>query len=206
MRLRLVRSACRLCSLWILPLQAQPRPADSATHEMIGEALQGHGVLYLRQQDTYNFTLKNHQVTFIRLDNGGRVLIQEEIKKKVSLELLNRYNEQLAVTTRGVRYQKQGVVLEAGLDCQLGVTSAVLQEIPDAGFGNDLKSVSDLPRQARRQRRQGPEDRSEEGAATAQAGLGRQRVHHHLPNQRAAGRSGDRVENRLGHGDRQTGD
>ena len=137
MRLRLPVSLLVLFAL-VVPLAAQePRAADSASPEMIAAALQGQGVLFLRQKDTYSFTLKNHQVSLFRLENGGRLLIKATIRSKPSLELLNRYNEQLAVTTRAVRYQKGGIVLEAGLDCQLGVTAAALQKFLTR-FGEDL--------------------------------------------------------------------
>lgn len=128
-----------------LPGQAQENPpiAESASHEFISDTLQAMGVSAARQKETYSFELKNRSVSLLRLDNGNRLLVKASIRGTPSLATLNRYNEKIAVTTRAVRYDKLGVVLEAGLDCQIGITQPGLQRFVRR-FSDDLAGFVDF--------------------------------------------------------------
>src|SRR5579883_674595 len=121
MQTRLFMSLVVLCGL-VLPLQAQdnPQPAESASVPMISDALEGLSILFAREGNDFSFKLGGHSVSLHRLDNGGRLLLKAPVAKQSSLETINLYNERIAVTTRAVRYQKEGLILEAGLDCSLG--------------------------------------------------------------------------------------
>jgi primary-amine oxidase len=113
MRLRAFGSLFVLAVLaW--PAHAQPRSV--AIHQMIAVALEEQGVLFLRRLDTYNFTLRNQQVTLQSLNNGDRLVIKAAIKRTPPLDPLS---------------------LETGLDCKEGVTAAGLQKFLTR-FGDDL--------------------------------------------------------------------
>lgn len=114
---------CVLVGL-VLPAGAQQDPVESVSNGMIADALRDVGGRFSLEEDHYSIELKNRTLRLYRLDGGSRLLIKASVKGQASLPLLNRYNEKVAVTTRAVRYEKQGVVLEAGLDCRLGVTQA----------------------------------------------------------------------------------
>ncbi|MBI2808285.1 MAG: hypothetical protein HYX68_25135 [Planctomycetes bacterium] len=120
MRIRLMTSLFLLLGL-VLPIRAQ-EPIETASNGMITDALERLNGRFSLEEDHYAIQLKNRTYRLYRLDAGKRLLIKAGIKSQPSLAVLNRYNEKIAVTTRAVRYEKTGVFLEAGLDCQLGVT------------------------------------------------------------------------------------
>ena len=130
MRLRPLLSVCVLFGA-VLPLYAQGKasPAESASHEMIVDVLKQLNCRFSLEDWKYNIELNKRTFKLYRLDNGARLLLKAQVAGQPSLETLNRYNEKTAVTTRAVRYEKFGVVLEAGVDCQLGVTSKGLAKL-----------------------------------------------------------------------------
>jgi primary-amine oxidase len=114
MRLRALGSLLVLAALaW--PAQAQNRREPSASHEMIAAALEKQGVLFLRQKDSYSFTLRNQSVTLKSIDNGARLVIKAAIKRTPPLDPLN---------------------VETGLDC-FGITADGLHKFLTR-FGDDL--------------------------------------------------------------------
>lgn len=153
----------------ILPGQAQETApvAESASHELIMDALEALNIRALRQQENYSFNLKNRSVTLMRLNNGSRLLMKAMIPGRPSLETLNRYNERIAVTTRAVRYDKLGAVLEAGVDCQLGISQMGLRKFL-ARFSDDLAVCDDFI--AKQAPREGKEEPRKEGTVEVKAG------------------------------------
>jgi hypothetical protein len=123
---------CSLLSLFalsvaILPVHAQ-RPAESASPEMITDVLKSLNSRFSLEDWKYSIEVKNRQFKLYRLDNGARILLKASIKEQPSLQTINLYNAKTAVTTRAVQYEKFGLVLEAGIDCQLGITEAGLRK------------------------------------------------------------------------------
>jgi hypothetical protein len=125
MRLPLGASLLVLVGL-TFPVHAQP--AESASHEMIKDVLRQLDCEWQVDDWKYAVELKNRKITLLRLDNGKRLLVKAAIKDQPSLDIINRYNEQTAVTTRAVRYEKFGAVLESGIDCQLGISAAGMKK------------------------------------------------------------------------------
>ena len=111
-----------------LPLQAQPA-AESASEEMIVNVLRQLNCRWSVEEWKYSIEIKGRSFKLYRLDNGKRLLLKASLKDQPSLETINRYNEKTAATTRAVRYEKLGTILEAGIDCQLGVTEAGLRKL-----------------------------------------------------------------------------
>jgi hypothetical protein len=111
----------------VLPLGAQ-QPAESASTGLIRDALMALDANFSFQKDHYTVELKDRKLKLYRLDEGRRLLVKATIKGQPSLTTLNSYNEKIAVTTRAVRYEKVGAVLESGLDCSLGITQAGLEK------------------------------------------------------------------------------
>lgn len=112
---------------------------ESASPQMVDNVLQGLRANPTRQKERYTFTLDGRQLTLARLENGTRLLVQSTRRARPGLETLNRYNERVAVTTRAVRYGKDSVVLEAGLDCRLGVTEASIRKFL-TNFATDVQN------------------------------------------------------------------
>jgi Copper amine oxidase, enzyme domain len=127
MRLPLIGSLLLLVGLSV-PAHAQ-RAAESVSHQMVEDVLKKLDCKWEQDDWKYNITLKKRKLTLFRLDNGKRLLLKTSIKDQPSLETLNHYNELNAVTTRAVRYEKLGVVLETGVDCQLGINEAGLKKL-----------------------------------------------------------------------------
>jgi hypothetical protein len=109
----------------IVPAHAQ-RP-ETASAEMITDVLKALNCRFTVDDWKYSVTMKNRQFMLYRLDNGARLLVKASIKGNASLRTINRYNEKTAVTTRAVQYEKFGLTLEAGVDCQLGISEAGLR-------------------------------------------------------------------------------
>lgn len=111
----------------------------SATDDMIEKALRDLRTSFESGSDGYSFQLNGRSFTLQRLQKGNKVLIKTAAGRAgASLQAINLYNEEVAVTTRAVRYAKEGVVLEAGLDCRLGVTATTLRQFV-AGFAEDAR-------------------------------------------------------------------
>jgi hypothetical protein len=128
MRLRLIVSLLVLCGS-ALPLHAQRTvPAESVSHEMIKDVLKNLDCKWSVEEWKYSVDLKNRKFMLYRLDNGKRLLLKASIKERPALETINRFNEQTAATTRAVRYERLGTILEAGVDCQLGITEPGLKK------------------------------------------------------------------------------
>lgn len=113
----------------VLPLHAQRPPAETVSHEMIVDVLKQLNCRWSVDDWVYSVEVNNRAFKLLRLDNGKRLLLKASIKAQPSLETLNRYNEKTAVTTRAVRYEKFGTILEAGVDCQLGITEKGLKTL-----------------------------------------------------------------------------
>src|SRR5260370_22046813 len=111
----------------------------SATDEMIENALRDLRTSFESGSDGYTFKLNGRSFTLQRLQEGSKLLIKTaSVRAGASLQAINLYNEEVAVTTRAVRYAKEGVVLEAGLDCRLGVTATTVRLFV-AGFAQDAR-------------------------------------------------------------------
>ncbi len=125
-----MRMQFAMCALMLVgfALPAGAQQADSATNGMIADALRDLGGRFSLEEDHYALEVKGRVIRVYRLDKGSKLLLKGTIKGQASLQTLNRYNEKIAVTTRAVRYDKAGVVLEAGLDCQLGVSTAGIRK------------------------------------------------------------------------------
>ena len=128
MRLHLIVSLLALCGS-ALPLHAQrTAPAESVSQEMIKDVLKNLECKWTVEEWKYSVELKNRKFMVYRLDNGKRLLLKASIKDRPALETINRFNEQTAATTRAVRYERLGTILEAGVDCQLGITESGLRK------------------------------------------------------------------------------
>ncbi len=128
MRPRLVVSLLMLFGFALpLPAQGLPAAAETVSHEMIVDVLKQMNSRWSVEEWKYSIEVNNRPFKLYRLDNGKRLLLKAAVKTQPSLETLNRYNEKTAVTTRAVRYEKFGTMLESGLDCQLGVSAKGLR-------------------------------------------------------------------------------
>jgi primary-amine oxidase len=140
---------CRSCasvllffvSALVAPLAAQDEPqADRATGAMLVQAIDRLGATFERQGGAYVFNLDDKRVEMLLLGKGDRLLVKTRYgQANPPLEILNRYNEQVAITTRAVRYADLGVILEAGLDCTLGVSDETIRRFV-LGFVRDTKT------------------------------------------------------------------
>jgi hypothetical protein len=110
---------------------------DSADPALIEQTLRGLKVKFEAGKDSYDFTLQNRRMLLRRLDGGAKLLLQSTHAGKAGLDAINRYNADEAVTTRAVRYPPAKLVLEAGLDCRLGISSEVVRRFI-TGFATDL--------------------------------------------------------------------
>ena len=123
---------CSLLSLLVLsgaicPVHAQ-RPAESASPALIADVLKSLNCRFTLDDYQYSIEMKKRQFKLYRLDSGGRILLKASIAEQPSLQTINLYNAKLAVTTRAVQYEKYGLVLEAGIDCDSGITEARLRK------------------------------------------------------------------------------
>jgi primary-amine oxidase len=118
-------------------LKAQQATAASAA--MIEKALGKLEVPFAKTKDSYTFKLDGRPTVLRSAHDGEKLLIKTALpERKASLQTINRYNEERAFTTRAVQYATEGVVLEAGLDCRLGVTPKGVMDFI-AGFGQDVR-------------------------------------------------------------------
>lgn len=153
MKSRLLAAFFALCAA--LPVQAQ-RPADSASHEMIVGALRQLDCRFSVEDWKYNIDVNNRSFKLYRLDDGKRLALKAPVKGNPSLTTINRYNEKTVATTRVVRHEKLGVMIEAGVDCQLGITEAGLKKLItrfvgemgdlDAFVGKQEPGAEELPK------------------------------------------------------------
>ncbi|MBI1830131.1 MAG: hypothetical protein HYR84_01615, partial [Planctomycetes bacterium] len=130
MRLPLLASVFFLVGT-IVPANAQPTsaPAEIVSHDMIVDVVKTLNGKLAVDDWKYAVELKNRKFMAYRLDSGKRLLLKAPVKDQPSLETLNRFNEKTAATTRAVRYEKLGVMLESALDCQFGVTERGLRKL-----------------------------------------------------------------------------
>jgi primary-amine oxidase len=131
-----------LGTLFIVSLgQSVCAQTTQAGDELIVKALESLQVPFTKGKDSYRFKLNNRPTVLLSSHNGGKLLIKTALPdRKPSLEALNRYNEEIAFTTRAVRYSQDGLVLEAGLDCRLGGVTVKSLGQYIAGFGQDLRA------------------------------------------------------------------
>src|SRR5258708_29431306 len=109
------------------------------TDEMIEKALRDLRTSFESGSNGYTFTLNGRSFRLQRLQKGSKMLIKTAAGRAgASLRAINLYNDEVAVTTRAVRYADEGVGLEAGLDCRLGATAATLRQLL-AGFAPDAR-------------------------------------------------------------------
>jgi hypothetical protein len=131
MRSRLIVSLFVFVGL-TMPIHAQriAVPTESVSHEMVVDVLKQLECRWSVDELKFNIEIKKREFKLYRLEEGKRLLLKAVIKDQASLATINRYNEQTAVTTRAVRYEKIGlVVLETGVDCQLGISPAGLKKL-----------------------------------------------------------------------------
>lgn len=102
--------------------------ADSVSHEMIVSAVRMMDGRFSVEDWKYNVEIGNRAFKVYRLDNGKRLVAKATVKGTPSLETINRFNEKSQATTRAVHHEKLGVLLESGVDCQLGVSEVGLQK------------------------------------------------------------------------------
>jgi hypothetical protein len=87
---------------------------SSVTDEIIENALDGLRTPLVKIQDGYTFKVGDRSFAILRLQKGAKLLIKTAPSRlEASLKTINHYNEEVAVTTRAVRYAKGGLVLEA---------------------------------------------------------------------------------------------
>jgi primary-amine oxidase len=92
-----------------------------------------------RVNDGYVFKLAKQPITLNPVQGGNKVLLQARVTGvEASLPLLTRFNDEIGISTRAVRYSKDSVTLEAGLDCRQGITEFQLRRFI-VGFGKDVK-------------------------------------------------------------------
>jgi primary-amine oxidase len=117
---------------------------SSVTDEIIENALDGLRTPLVKIQDGYTFKVGDRSFAILRLQKGAKLLIKTAPSRlEASLKTINHYNEEVAVTTRAVRYAKGGLVLEAGLDCRLGVTEAAIRQFV-TGFVQDARQFEEF--------------------------------------------------------------
>ncbi len=121
------RCLCLLLT-WLTCAEVVHAQEDRAAPELIETTLAKLFVPFERTQDGYRFTLEKRSLHLQRHQDGARLLLKTPYKSQVALDVLNRYNQEIAVTTRAVRHTPGGVFLETGLDCRLGVTEEMLRK------------------------------------------------------------------------------
>jgi primary-amine oxidase len=125
--------------LLLISSSLHAQPASGVTDTTIEGVLEGLRLRFDKVKDGYSFKLSDRPVTLANVQRGSKLLIKASFAAPdARLETLNGYNEEMAVTTRAVRYAKEGVVLEAGLDCRAGVNEAGLRQFI-GGFGQDIR-------------------------------------------------------------------
>lgn len=123
----------RLSSIVLLFLLGVTLPAsaqgvsETASHDMITNVLHRTAGRFGRDGENYTVEIGNRSFTLLYLEKGSKLVAKAPVKGMTSLQAINRYNEKAGVATRAVHLGKQ-VVLEAGVDCSLGITEAGLQK------------------------------------------------------------------------------
>ncbi len=116
--------------------QAQSEP-DTISERVVTNALRDLNSKFALVNDYYAVDINNRSIMVYRLDEGKRLLLRAPAKGDASLATLNKYNERYAVTTRAVRYEKAGIILESGIDASVGVSETGLKKY----IGNFLKQA-----------------------------------------------------------------
>ncbi len=129
MQLRLIATLLVLFGS-ILPLRGQglERPVEAATEEMVVDALKQLNCRFNVDEWKFNIEMGKRTFKLYWLDNGKRLALKASIKGQPSLQAINRYNEKTASTSRVVQNEKLGLLLESGVDCQLGITTAGIRK------------------------------------------------------------------------------
>ena len=130
MELRLAAGVIVLLGL-VLPTYAQPAnaPAEAASEEMVADALRQLGCRFSVDEWKYNIELGKRSFKLYWLDNGKRLVLKAAINGQPSLQTINRFNEKSVATTRAVKHEKLGVLLESGVDCQLGISGTGIRKL-----------------------------------------------------------------------------
>src|SRR4051812_47164152 len=91
-------------------VRAQSNTA-SASAAMIETALTELKAPAEKVPDGFAFKLDERDFTLLRLQNGSNILIKTAATRPTaSLQAINRYNEEVAVNTRAVRYAQEGLM------------------------------------------------------------------------------------------------
>ena len=115
--------------LLAFPLLAQAQPeSGTASPQLITNALRGLNSKFNLVNDHYAVDINDRAFTLYRLEQGQRLLLRASVKGQASLATLNHYNERFAVTTRAVRHERAGVMLEVGVDASIGLSEAGLKK------------------------------------------------------------------------------
>jgi hypothetical protein len=112
-------------------------PAVSASYVLLEKTLDGLKVRFERVGDTYQFRFEGRPLELQRYQGGGRLLLKAAYPGQAALQALNRYNRDIAVTTRAVLYSQKHVVLEEGFECRFGVSEGTLRQFI-AGFARNV--------------------------------------------------------------------
>ncbi len=102
--------------------------ADVVSPQVITNTLRDLNAKFTLVNEYYAAEINNRGISIYLLDEGQRLLIRAPVKSQASLATLNKYNERHAVTTRAVRYDRAGVILETGIDASIGLTEAGLKK------------------------------------------------------------------------------
>src|SRR6516225_8073596 len=131
-----------LCSTAILALGficgSAKAQGERVSDPMIETALNELRLSFTHDKEGFKLKMSDRPVLIQNL--GGKMVLAKATMPglQTSLAKINRYNDELAVTTRGVRYQGDLVGLEAGLDCRVGTTAAALKTFIGS-FANDIR-------------------------------------------------------------------
>jgi primary-amine oxidase len=131
-----------LCSTAILALGliggSAKAQGERVSDPMIETALNELRLSFTHDKEGFKLKMSDRPVLIQNL--GGKMVLAKATMPglQTSLAKINRYNDELAVTTRGVRYQGDLVGLEAGLDCRAGTTAAALKTFIGS-FANDIR-------------------------------------------------------------------
>src|SRR5437868_7164910 len=124
---RLMRYSASVLALALIAGTLSAQTVTSVSDAMVESALGDLRIAFTKGQEGFAFKIGERPAMLAGVQNGTKLLIKASATAQdAALPVLNRYNEEIAVTTRAVRYAKEGVMLEAGLDCRLGVSPAGL--------------------------------------------------------------------------------
>src|SRR6516162_11694044 len=100
---------------------------ERVSDPMIETALTDLRLSFTHDKEGFKLKMSDRPVLIQNLQ-GKMVLLKATMPGlQTSLAKINRYNDEVAVTTRAIRYQGDLVGLESGLDCRVGTTAAALK-------------------------------------------------------------------------------